>query len=370
MLDIKSLLTENKEKINGYVTKYIEVVNLLKEFIAAPSETTNKIVNNKVLPEALISDFKDIQRGLLGEFSKTQSVEIGKHKIINYIEEILQTIKKDYISIEGIIKNTQTDILPNLKVMETETDFDLIGRRQTRYAKNALTIKFFNTKLVTTLEPKLLELSLNINAREFLFKLEGALAAVRTMDFNKLVQDWDTYKKSKEFLTENYKNAGNNSFLNSKYEITSSIDEVDFNTYFKDLLNKIEITDNIEITDMDLLNRIIDTLPRTLKVLKENAESLLSTLKSFVDTNPGSFLAILVSIYETALEPYAKASITADEFNNRIKDSVITINNGLAIDNDIIIKMVNNITELEKGMRLYLYVYQLVNEVTLKGVIE
>lgn len=370
MTDIKVVLTAKKENMNKYIIKYLQAIDLLKEYIASPANTTDKIVNNNILPIEIINTFKDIQRGLRGEFTRSQCVELGKAKILNYIESILASIKKDYVNIEEIFKTAQSEIIPNLTIMNRDSDFELLERRKSKYLKNQLTETYFTKKLATVLEPKLIELGLNVNIKEFLLKLEGILAYVRTIDVNNIRVIWSKYLKNKEFLLSNFKNVGNEIFSTEKYTPTAKVDEIDFNTYFKELINKVEIDNKLELTDIDIINRIISILPRTIKVIDENVTNASGTLKTFVETEPNSYFNILEDICKTTIEPYVKTEMTTEDFAKRMKNSIITIDNGMGIDYDLIISVVNLLLELEKGVRIYLYVYQLMNEITAKGTIE
>lgn len=362
VLDIKG----KTEEVVQLLGKYEGFVILLEKYVKDPMGTIKNImVQNPDLKE----EFTDVNSGLDGEFTRQTSINLGKEKLLKRIESLVEElISKDDILKEFITKPLD-EIKSNLDIVDTNVNIPSLLERKNRYTRTDLERKFMSDKLLGLLTTELTNQNLNMSNSAFLTKLLNILAVVRSFDFNNAFNNINVYHNKNTSIVNNFKNIGQKGLFSPDINVRENkeFDTSSGEEFLQKSLREIEV-ENMEGTELDLFNRLLDDLEPTLTRLKDiqvKLEELLSKLTITSHNVASEYGPGIINV----LNAYKTTELTNEEFFQKLKDSNITLINYYSVQSDLLVLLSNYITYIVNGIHVFNYVYGLCEQATIKGTI-
>ena len=366
MVELVKKYEDKENLLRDKINELGEGIKYLKEFIVDPYQTS-KAIQNSQLPIA--ESFSDIEHGLTGEFTKSQAVEIGKKKLIDYYRTVIDNINENNITIGDFAESIAKDLKEQLEIVNRNVDITILNRRKTRSLTNTLTKEFLLRKMKVVLEAKAREYNSSKQPSDFLFTLREIMAKIRLGD----IQDIKTCRARTNFdkhnLIKDITRVGVKGVDFETYSTQVELSNKSTKDVFEELLYELGDEHPAEDMEIEILVSIIDSIDRTYDAISKNIEELVNEILTY-KSDEELVSVIIKKLYEEVLEPYSKIEITSEEFTKKSLDLLHCLNNVLVLGRDIRYSVLNMYKTYLQNIEIYGKIYSIIDEVTLRGQLE
>jgi hypothetical protein len=372
--EIKELLkklTTLSDILKLYATDPYQVATLFVngEYKALYSSETESSIKNAE------EDFKDILKGINGDFTKSRAIEIGRQKISRYIEELLIEITAAHSELKALITLPISTLKSNIGII-TANPFDVnaFERRKALYTGPLAAKEFMSKKLTqligneigTNIQNKLvLETFINIVKENCVIKdysalnkyIEMYLAKISILKFKEEQVDKDSDAITKESDFD----------ANTINDHTLSL-AVIYDNYIVSNKNKaVEVTSE-EATDLDLLGNLSLMVTTYTDKLQNDANNIETSVKSLLDSND-NFVLFLNNFKNNVLIPFTQTNTTAEEFANGVYKYIYLLDSSISLDKNIFVEIFKEAFVLNKSISTYTEIFTFVDKITTNGTI-
>ena len=362
-------INEKNLKNTNLIKRYIYFLNLIKEYQADNVNTIKKIVTNTEKEPELAEEFKDIAKGLEGEFTRATSIEMAKQKLISHLEGSIDDLIEGYKSIKDYVDNPKEQLKVMLDSVDTNVSIPDVVSRKERYNRTDLERDFMSKKLITLLGTKISNTHVSIPPKEFLFSLREVIAIVKIFEFKNIQEAINVYHNKCVHINENFKNIGKpGQFLGEYDKINVELVDRSGDAEFNKLLSEVKVPDGLPNSELELFDGIVDSLDATLARIKEILEQL-SDIFNTLNVSPYNIATTYGPGLKDVLAQYSKTEITNEEFINKLTDAVVILYNANSVEISILNVFANSINILNNYIYIFNYVYGLCEEATVKGTI-
>lgn len=370
---------DNKKRNRGLDTCALVLIKnmiLLREFIENPGQIAADITKiHGDLPYS--KDFIEITKAVNCEYTRTQGVEIGKAKIIEYIRKVADEVKTKYKDTRALVQPNIDAITKLLEVIENTIDPYMLQRRFDQSSDGEELLKYMNGLIDKIFVPESVEVSPTFSLSSFLKTLENVYNKSYGELTNMVLSNLETIQKDLEaklaYIEVNDKYITNNQFNKTKIQygdIEGALVRLgtdDKEAYYKEYLNNNKAD---EINDLDKLTLIKDVITRTTKI-KEDLITVLTAIKQKHEDIAGIEIGIpayIEKMISSTVGPMENMTITTNEYTILTNNYSITLHNLLNIYDrldcnlELTAKAVDNIFYITNR------IYGLLNKLSLKTV--
>jgi len=361
--DYKEVLESIKESLEEYQV----LERILKLFLTDAIEASKEIrsLNDKVL----VDSFVNIERGLIGEFTKAQATELGLLAIKEAICRTLDNIKSSFdnrvVSMHSLVNHSKEIYFS----ITDSIDFNILERRKELYNLSDLTRSFMTKRATTKLTPSITEQFGNTETvNNYLSRLGNALTYMSTRNhFENIETLFSNYNNSLAYikaLEENNANENN---------------DKDFKVELKDISDSTlieEAKDDIKTVKVTILkDNVTDALDYNITVIVpaiKNLTTSLNIIKTSLETklpDPKEDIESILSKLKEAASSVAEFKLTINELES-VSD--LAINKLVARYNELVIldaNIIEYIAKFNKDVFLLGHIYSIIDNITLQGVI-
>lgn len=367
-LELTKKILADEDKLNQSFLRFKKVIGYISEFINEPDNTTEKIINDNDLE--LGEAFKDIKAGLLGEFTRSQTIDIGINKLTTCLSSVLEELKSltDTLSLNVFIADLKKETTGYLDAVLKNVNPDMLYRRKERYLENSLTKEFFLKRCNMVLTSKLSEFGTAKLPKDILFSFREIVSMINLCETTKLEELSKKIKVRKEYLQAMYANIGEQNFNKDTLKPEVQPEELRGKSILDYYIEKIDSNDTT-VTELEVINGYIDNLERYLTGFKDNLDHISQVLVSI--TNDNSFLdSVLVDIINNLVIPYAKGTITKEVFDSKLTDSFLTVQNILVINKDLRTVILNTFIHFLNNLGMFNIIHSIIDEITFAGTLK
>lgn len=356
-------IEQSESKYNSLLEEFKNSITILKRYIENPAVVADEISNSD-LP--IKDDFKEISLGLQGTFTKAKATDMGRKKILSYINSLINQLKQNKIILGDYVSKLISNIKDHYSVIYNNIDISVQERRKEQYMSHHLYTDLFKNRMSNYLTEVMCNLGIARGEKEILFGFREVLSMLSLYNTDDLDKKYENFKFRTEYIANNYVYAGTNQFKQDKFVIDSNSIDKTVNNALCDYMDKIEEEQDTTEEELNILNNIIDILDRVLNKLKENIDNVEAKLKTMVAEDE-FYNLVIDKIHNDIIIPYSNAEITAADFVVKIKDSFITLENLATIEHDLRIMMYNVCSKYKTDLDIFSKIYDTVNEITFKG---
>ena len=362
-------IKEKNAKNNALIVTLKYYIDLLKAYQVDSINTIKKIGNDTEKNPELAEEFKDIVKGLEGEFTRATSIEMGKQKLLSHLEKAIDNLAKDYVSIQEYVIKPQEDLKTMFDSIDANISIDSVVGRKLRYNRTNLERDFMYKKLIGVLGTKISNLHASLTPKQLLLEIREIIAIIRIFEFDNINTSINLYHNKCALIANNFKVIGKiGEFRPELNKIEHVLIDRSGDEEFNRLLtvaNKVEEVSDDELTIFDT---IVDELGSTLARLKQIIEQL-GTVFTKLNVSPYNVADTYAPGIKEVLTQYSKTELTNEEFFKKLEDSLITLHNVNTVEVDILNVFSNALTNLNNYVYIFNYVYGLCEEATVKGTI-
>lgn len=367
-LEINKKILADEDQLNKTFDKFKKVINYISSFITEPDNIAEKIAQD---PELGLEDaFKDVKAGLLGEFTRAQTIDIGINKLTTCLSTVLEELKTliDKLSLNTFIAELKKEVTGYLDAILKNINPDMLYRRKDRYLENSLTKEFFVKRTTNVLTAKLGEFGTAKLPRDILFSFREIVSMINLCETSQLEALGKDIKTRKEFTSAMYHRIGEQDF--NKETLTPKIqpEELRARSILDYYIEKIDSNDT-PVTEIEVVNSFIDNLERYTTGFKDNLDHISQVLASI--TNDNTLLEqVLVDIINNLVIPLTQNTITKEEFSSKLADSFITVQNLLVVSKDLRTIILNTYIHFVNNLDVFNIIYSTIDEITFAGTLK
>lgn len=376
-LEVSKRLLKQEEKLDHLFSKYKKIINYISEFINEPDNVAEKITQDNEFE--LKDEFKNIKAGLLGEFTRSQTIDIGISKLTTVLANILEGIKLliDELTPTSYIPSLKEEVRSYLDASLRNIDVDMLSRRKDRYLQNSLTIDFFKRRVDQVLTTKIGNYGVAKTTTDLLYTFREIVSMINLCETGKVGEVLKFVKVRKDYIKAMYKNIGTKEFKDTTMGLKGKLEDIRSNEIFQFYLEKINEND-MNVSELEVINGFIDNLNRYITGFKDNLDKLSNTTfwSSEVDILSSSqednkFLEqVLIDITNNLVLPYVQNTITKEEFATKLNNSCLTITNLLTTDKELRIAVINLFIQFVNNIDVFNNIYQVMDEATFAGTLQ
>lgn len=376
-LEVSKRLLKQEEKLDHLFGKYKKIINYISEFINEPDNVAEKITQDNEFE--LKDEFKNIKAGLLGEFTRSQTIDIGISKLTTVLANILEGIKLliDELTPTSYIPSLKEEVRSYLDASLRNIDVDMLSRRKDRYLQNSLTIDFFKRRVDQVLTTKIGNYGVAKTTTDLLYTFREIVSMINLCETGKVGEVLKFVKVRKDYIKAMYKNIGTKEFKDTTMGLKGKLEDIRSNEIFQFYLEKINEND-MNVSELEVINGFIDNLNRYITGFKDNLDKLSNTTfwSSEVDILSSSqednkFLEqVLIDITNNLVLPYVQNTITKEEFATKLNNSCLTITNLLTTDKELRIAVINLFIQFVNNIDVFNNIYQVMDEATFAGTLQ
>lgn len=314
-----------------------------------------------------IEDFKEILKGINGDFTKSRAIEIGKNKILRYIEEHTIELVSEYSELKSVIKLPLETILSNMKILN-DVPFDTVAfeRRKAIYTGPLAAKEFMSKKLMITISN---ELGANLDVKTVLNTLLTVVGQHEVAKgFENLNKYIEIYKAKLSLLKlQNEQNETNLVEIAKDTEFNVAEYGISIPLAIIYDANKT-VTEDPNITDLDLLGHLSDTVESYQSRITEDTNTFSAVMENFssIDDNFQSFLE---EFKERAIVKFAETVITSDEFVTLVEKYMFLLLSSIVLERNIFVEIYKEAFELNKSISMFNTIFTFVDKVTSSGTV-
>ena len=366
-------LIEDIKKKNISNSKHIEsfkfYIDLIRSYQSDNINTIKKIVSSYDNNPELAEEFKDIAKGIEGEFTRATALEMGKQKLISRLEHAVDDMVTNYVSIQTLINKPKEDLHNIFTSVYTNINIESLLDRKTRYNRTNLEKDFMAKKLSTVINTAITKLKISLTSKQYLIDAREILALIRTFEFNTIQKAINIYHNKCAHVANNFKYIGKEGeFHKDQNKIEYQLIEQNGDQKLNQLISLVHKEQEPEISDLELFDGLLDDLTLTRDRLKEIVENLGDVLNTIqvsefnVEKTYGPGIKDFIKLY-------SKTELTNNEFLFKLNDSVITLYNTATVETDILNVIANALTNLNNYIYIFAQIYAVCEEATIKGTI-
>lgn len=367
-LEINKKILAEEDQLNKTFEKLKKVINYITSFVTEPDNVAEKIAQD---PELGLADaFKDVKAGLLGEFTRAQTRDIGINKLITCLTTTLEEFKAltDKLSLATFIADLKKEVSGYVDAVLKNVNPDMLYRRKERYLENSLTKEFFNKRTTTVLTSKLGEYGTAKLPRDILFSFREIVSMINLCETTQLEALGKDIKTRKEFISAMYHRIGEQDFNKESLVPKIQPEELRAKAILDYYIDKINSNDT-PVTEIEVVNGFIDNLERYVTGFKDNLDHISQVLASITNDN-GLLEQVLVDVVEKLVIPFTQNTITQEEFSSKLSDSLLTVQNLLVISKDLRTIILNTYIHFVNNLDVFNIIYSTIDEITFAGTLK
>lgn len=364
-LELNKKIQANENKLNQLFEKFKKVINLILTFTNEPDNVAEKISQD---PDLGLQDaFKEIKAGLLGEFTRSQAIDIGINKLTTCLSTVLEEFKSltDTLSLNTFIQEVKKETNGYADAVLKNVEPSILYRRKERYLQNSLTKDFLLRRAEQVLVSKLAEFGTAKLPKDILFSFREIVSMINLCETTKLEETNKDVTNRKEFIKAMYNRIGDDDFNKETFKSKVQPEELRGKYILDYYIEKIDSNDTT-VSEIEVINNFIDNLERYTTGFKDNLDHISQTLANITSDN--SFLEeVLVDIINNLVIPYIKGTLTQQEFTKKLTNSFITIQNLLVINKDLRTMILNTYISFLNNLDVFSIIYSTIDEITFAG---
>ena len=359
--DVDFKLVIKFRETNDKVKELLNMSELVGKYIDEP-----ETVLNSLLPSITDDEEKkrvnEILLGMRGEFTRSKSLELGKNKLVTLIKALKDEITIDYIELNNLFKEPLETIFDNYNVITNTSNNHGISLRKEQYMAKPLLIDYALRKLPSVVVPYINEAGSNKSVNEYLARLRDIIIIMDNFDVSDVKHMFEIYKNRKEYLEDlqkRYHKEFNNEFI--KIELI----EKQLNTadYIKFLVDGDTIVPEGK-NGLDILNEIVDRLPKTIELLKADIDEITKYIKNN-KTERSITNTVITDFINNGVIPYSDGEITKEVYIDQIAVTNNILKNSINIDLDVVNDVCDKLHELNILLNMYMVIHSIIDRITL-----
>ena len=367
-LEINKQILADEDQLNKVFNKLKTIINYIASFKIEPDNVAEKIAQD---PELGLADaFKDVKAGLLGEFTRAQTIDIGINKLITCLTTAIEEFKSltDKLSLSNYITNLKKEVNGYMDAIIKNVNPDMLYRRKERYLENSLTKEFFTKRCTNVLTSKIGEFGTAKLPRDILFSFREIVSMINLCETSQLEEIGKDIKTRKEFTSAMYGRIGQQDFNKETLVPKVQPEELRARSILDYYIEKINSNDT-PVTEIEVVNGFIDNLERYLTGFKDNLDHISQVLASITNDN-ALMEQVLVDIVSNLVLPLTQNTITKEEFSSKLNDSLITIQNLLVVSKDLRTIILNTYIHFINNLDVFNIIYSTIDEITFAGTLK
>lgn len=367
-LELNKKIKVNEDKLNQLFEKFKKVINLILSFNNEPDNTAEKISQDPDL--GLQESFKDIKAGLLGEFTRSQTIDIAINKLTTYLGSVLEEFKSltDTLSLNTFIQEVKKETSGYTEAVLKNVSPSVLTRRKERYLENSLTRDFLVRRAEKVLVSKLSEFGTAKLPKDILFSFREIVSMINLCETTKIDETNKDVTNRKEYIKAMYSRIGDDDFNKELFKPKIKPEELRSKYILDYYIEKIDSNDTT-VTEIEVINSFIDNLERYMIGFKDNLDHISQSLSGI--TNDNGFLEeVLVDIINNLVIPYVKGTITQQEFTKKLTNSFLTVQNLLVINKDLRTIILNTYISFLNNLDMFNIIYSTMDEITFAGTLK
>lgn len=361
---MKTIIENTVNQSNSVIEEIQNVdkaVKNIRSYITDPVFTVKKITSD---PNAEgTEEFKEIEQGLFGEYTKQQATELGLHKLVSIYNTAVNKLKDTNVSYEEFRDSINNELKELLKITCNNVDTKILDRRKERYMTNTFTRQYMLKKLNNEIDVKSASINSLRSADKYLFVIREILASIRLGDFTEFSKVQAKYQHEIEVIKCNLEDLTSEGLEPFTVVNSIKIEEENSDDKFKRLIEETD-TPTEDVDMLAVLNSIIDDIGRTVDEISKNIDKLssISVTNRIICIND-----IVDAISSSAVLPYTENKIMASDFTRIYGHGVTILNSYVALNTEYKYAYLNAAKTIFDNIKIFNYIYSLLDEVTLKG---
>lgn len=312
------------------------------------------------------------KQGIKGAFTRDQTIAMVKTKLFSILGDKITEINNqiDALDLRKYFTKHIEDYKSYVDLAINNIDIKELQRRKDLILRNSVSLEYFNKKATVVLTEKMVKFNHN-KPIDLLICLQEILGLIGVNDLTDVKNKAEEIKK-KLLETEYYvKYIGTPEY--QTHTVKSSVKVLPTTTpdeALRALLATVKTDHNPEVT---LSNLIISTIERTdgiLNTVKNNVNELVDALNTIPNTCDYIKNILTKLLSEVVLAYLKQSAITLDEFNLRLKEGYEILDNFIELDKEAHAIAINTINTYTVNIKVLIEVYNIIQEVVLKGTLD
>ena len=376
MKPLKNLFYEELSELVKYKNDLYVSLTLFLEFNTTPDEIVNKVLMTMKESDEEYDIFKDLQKGLNGEYTRERAMVLGKKALAQRVKSNIENMKEELGELtkagDELLNTINTNLTAILDTNRSEQDvFDINKMLETLVRK-----EYLSFKLKSLIAPKMdTSLELQQNLESFMYNYfvvlketlndkcydDLKIAYDRYSDIN--LEDKQSKRLVKEVLTGELDVNDIDNYIIKENEIQAMMFDVD-DKYLIPTVNSMSYRS--EDDPVDSFKLAITTVSDKIQKLKFSNDTLVKITKDTINRNDLS--VVLDSLYNYIYD-YMNSKIDLDMLVNVFKIEKSYLNNYITFINNIFNKLMGCIVNFNGDLNIITQATELNKEILVESTI-